>query len=486
MKNGASIYGQGNTLSFGYVAAEKTYTNLRYALTALPFGYDKRDIMTTSYNNGNDKLTQVNAQPSATYSYDGARRAEWSYEFQTANSPCWITAETAEANEGRLFDFGSNVTETVRITGWHGTDGGAQYYEDGSAKIVTLTQYDNMPTDGTAHFTTNENMGWNLKGMPWLVSSYRTDDTTDDGVENYQMHVPHLFYKMNGDGTYIKNAAIYTQQSWVDGSTMTLGDAYFTQTAIIGDEEQLTFALPEYSVPLPARPFQRVAIRPSNDDETATRTSDTDGLPSFLYDDVVTVCPQTGAETAISYHQGSDGVKWQAFDPSLSQIYIVSNQGLYMSLMSAAPVETDIPVGVKLPEAGEYVITLPDPEAYDDYASVWLIDKETGATTNLKDGGYHLTVSASGVYNDRLILRFGGIVEGQTFSAPQPNVIKVRSMNGRLPLASFVDDTEIAVYSVSGALVFKGTVADSHNYPFVNGVYVVRILQQELSREEGF
>ena len=76
------------------------------------------------------------------------------------------------------------------------------YTETGDDKTVYLTQYDNR-TAGTGaelNFTRQEDMGWNMKGLPWLVSNYRTDTVLELGNYLRQMYIPHVFYQMDGDG----------------------------------------------------------------------------------------------------------------------------------------------------------------------------------------------------------------------------------------------------------------------------------------------
>lgn len=78
-------------------------------------------------------------------------------------------------------------------------------------------------------------MGWNLFGIPYLVSRYDLGETD----------IPHVVYQWN-DGTYS------TVQTWEGGESATghrnasVGEGMFTQTAVIGTAENLHFPRPVY------------------------------------------------------------------------------------------------------------------------------------------------------------------------------------------------------------------------------------------------
>ena len=489
VKKGGSLYGQGNHVRFSYLAVERDFDDSDYVLFSLPYDWQQANVTTTAYTEGTDELTQTLKNDAfSTKYYDGAMRAAWDYEFHSEDSPCWKAQGTdnQKANNGYLLTMAaSGKDKTLRFTSWGVDQSNNPTYiyleHEVPSKTVTLTQHDEMPRNGYAHFTTNENMGWNLKGMPWLVSSYKTGDITDNSEEDYMMHVPHLFYDINGS-----TGSFSTKESWETDAVMALGDAYFTQTAIHGETEDLTFKLPVYSGAAPVLGARRMhlGIRqtasglPQPQPAATTRGEVGEGTEP-LYADVVEVRPEVGADSVLIYHFGSDGVKWMAFDKTIPQIYITNSGGARMSLLAAAPVEADIDLGVSIPEAGSYAIELPDREAYKDCLAVWLIDTETGQKKDLLTGNYTLTVTETGDIDDRLKLRFsmpGGVVEPEEKIGTEvhQNVLKVLARKGRLPLNQLMDDEPIQVYSVNGTLVFQGTVIESRNFSFSDGVYVIK------------
>ena len=50
LSEGASLYGQGNTIQLSYVAAEKRFTDQQYSMMSLPFNHDVANIITTKVN----------------------------------------------------------------------------------------------------------------------------------------------------------------------------------------------------------------------------------------------------------------------------------------------------------------------------------------------------------------------------------------------------------------------------------------------------
>ncbi len=479
IEEGGSLYGQGNYVTATYVAVDKTISN-QYSLVSVPYKCDPNSTVVITYDLGNGIVTQTSPSGLTGSTYDGEQRSKWDYHYKVENSDCWKPqSDFVPANTGWLLSLSAapETPTTYRFTGWGEAQLDYIYTEDGSDKTVTLTQYNNLSDDGSAHFTKEENMGWNLVGLPWLVSNYMTN-TIADGT--YAMNVPHIFYSdlsntlynsidadNDGKPDVLANGQFYTKQSWIAGSSLSPGEGFFTQTAVLGETETLTFKLPVYSSGGGSGARQRVGI--------TRQKAGTRGEEMKLYEDFVDVYPKVEADTEMSYKLGSDGLKWMAFNEHVAQIYVQNAVGTRLSLVSAAPVETDIDLGVKVPGAGNYVISLPEPEAYGDYAEVWLIDQQTGQKVNLKEGSYVLTVSEAGDFSNRLKLRFGGLQEEQMMVEKVASpIIKVAARNGRIPLRGFSSSDQINVYTAGGALMYSGPVSDIGQKHLPDGVYVIR------------
>lgn len=476
LKTGASLYGNGNVIHASYVAAERSFSaQMQYTLMSMPFPYDYANALTTATdNNGNITETKYTIPTGKTY--NGEKRSAWDYDFHTSDSPCWETMSSSAvaACEGWLLNFGSALTTDtdIRFTGFGSKEGDYVYTEDGAAKTVTLTQYNQVPTDGSAHFTKLENMGWNLKGMPWLVSGYQTYLVSNGQTA---MSAPHVFYTVTEDGNKFT-----TSQSWTDGSTLDFGNAFFTQTAVIGDgnTEKVTFALPPLPSKTPtlaAKPFVAIADETGRSDEVEVRAIKS--IDTIETIDAIDSMNTIGPKSSLAFSLGSDGVKWQSFNDSVPQVYLLDNSGVALSLAGQAPVGVEMAMGYRTAKDGQLTVSLPDADAFDGQ-SVWLKDKTTGNVTDLTTGSYTLAAVA-GYTDNRLTLQIGGLQPDGSISHDEPATANwtVRGSNGYLMVSGINAGDLVSIHALSGALMesyrSSGDSYTSHQLP--QGVYVVTV-----------
>ena len=486
MKNGSSLFGNGHAIQLNYLAAEKKFVNQRYSMTAFPFNYNTANITSTSYNSATDALTSHLAPISFnTYQYSGLARSAKDYVFQQEMSSSWLKVDTTNrsAMEGYLMEFGAATDTVLRFTAFAPAIGQYIYTEDGQDKTVYLTQYDNRiaGTGADLNFTRQEDMGWNMKGLPWLVSNYRTDTVIDGGYQR-QMYIPHVFYQMDGASEYIHDGSqIYTSRSWDEGATMNMGTAFLTQTATQQAREAVIFHLPYYGRnKRAARPFLCLsAVRPQPS-PVAPRNAN-EKIANNMSSDVLTVIPDSTANKNIEYRYGRDGIKWLTSNNagtltadstrglathSVAVYMLDSKRQSRISLLGAAPTEVDIPLGVKIEETGKsendqiannFVFSLPEKEAFSAYKYVWLIDYQRKSQVNLLEQDYEAEIAA-GENNTRFALRFGLFPKEKKVA--KRNYV-VYAHGGMLYIRGLEEGDKIDIYTPSGQHIYSATATDA-------------------------
>lgn len=499
---GGSLYGQGNTIDLRYVAAERTIgqqTFAQYSLVSLPFdmNYGTNDegvmpfVTTTTYDSKNN-VTETAVAPFSRYEYDGEARSHYKYSFAESDSPCWepLSTDIRTANEGMLIDRGSTATkQTLRFTAYGATASDFPYRESADKdNYVTLTQYDDRTsTNGGADFTFTSvyNMGWNLKGMPYLISNYPVYKKMDEG--KYAMNVPHDIYTMKPDGSYV------TKQSWVsptpsstDKNTLSPGEAFFTQTATINKEEHLHFAQLLYTSSTSTNTGNtRNALNISLSSADATGEDAYRNVGVSHAAGVVSLQPvdNTSDEYAsLVYSINRDGAKFMSMNPSIPDIAVCGAGGEMMSLVGAAPVEKEISLATRVGSTGRYIFSLDrSAGASPTTTEVWLKDYQTGIVTNLMEDDYtaEITVgenpASSVLTTGRFSLTIGGVRPdiGERDENSARWTISINRCH--VTVSGLSTDSDVLFYTTDGILRHRAT-------PFLGkceaelspGVYVVR------------
>ena len=468
LKQGASFYGNGHLVSFRYVAAEKRFVNQRYSMTSFPFDYSIENITSTSYNSERDSMI-FNLAPVDfhTYHYSGAARSAKDYMFQTENSTLWqpISTATRTATEGYLMDFDSTIVDTLlRFTSFALNAYTPVYIEDDVDKIVYLDQYDHRTAgEGTGlDFTRQEDMGWNMKGLPWLVSDYRTDTLLEEDNFQRQMFIPHVLYQMDGAGDYILSEGdkVWSARSWDRGTTVSIGNAFLLQTATTQPQEAVYFHLPYYALNNKVgRQLISITAKGRNGRSVTS--------------DILTIMPDENVSKTVRYTYGRDAIKWFSSMEEVQFYLLDDKKQSRISLLGAAPTEVDIPLGVKVPAEMDYTFSLPEKEAFGDYGYVWLIDYAHNHYTNLLDEDYTVALEA-GENNTRFAVRIGGYPKTDESGRRQYVVF---ASDGMLYVRGLVAGDRITVYSPSGQLVTHATATTAEwSMPlFYQSGYVVKV-----------
>ncbi len=445
LKDGASLYGQGTEVALKYVGMERSLPR-GWNLLAVPYTLSVDGIQMVSYDvNGVLSLTDSKDK---LYFYDGEARARSLDKYYAENSPFWVETTTAlKACEG--FGLETSQGACYRFTA---KDEVSSVYTEKAGegeKVVVLTQHDrrNENTGGSPDFTYKENMGWNLFGIPYLVSGYDLN----------KINIPHIVYKYDN----AKGAYDTPLESWKYSTAVSLGDAMFTQTAVLGDEEQLRFPLPDLSAGLAEREIPEAVV---------LTVEGKGGADEFI------VYPDENSERSMDFRLGTDGLKLMAENDSVPQIYASADAGTRFSLLSDWPDSREIPLDVKAPVSETYTISLLASAKADEYVAIWLTDNETETTINLKEEVYAFTVSEKNNNDNRFILHF------EKQENPGQVVYSVFVVDGTIYISGLLGNEEIGIYDLQGRLSVSDQATDNmYKKRMDPGFYIVTVVGQDVT-----
>ncbi|MCC8071741.1 MAG: DUF1565 domain-containing protein [Bacteroidales bacterium] len=443
---GGSLYGQGNIVKLNYLAVEKKVGE--ESLMAVPYQLDFGKA------GGYEPYETDRPYKAYTaYSYDSEQRANKMFVFSSDDSGLWTqmsATEVVEANQG--FRVSVDGETTMRFTGFGDNLQDFIYTEDDSDKYYNLQQYDHKDAGsyGSNLFTHEHNMGWNLRGVPYLVSDYLMGDE-----DTYNMSAPRIVYSLATDGTYETPA-----QSWDGKSTLSVGEGFFTQTFTLKDSEKLTWKLPEY-----VAPTQTVV-----ETKSVRLTVETEG--SRAQDGVALLLDADATE--MTYQAGEDGVKMWPLAADAASVAVLDRDGLALGLATAAPVDVDLPLYFDLAgkTTGLVKAWMPEEiEGVDDEVVPWLIDNESGEAVNLAEEDAE--VAADGSYS----LRFSAQAPGLTLGE---EAITIRGVDGRVEVCGAPVGAYVAVYTLEGQLLQTAIINEEggawrSRALAPNAIYLVRV-----------
>lgn len=441
LEHHAGLRSRNNWFGYMRLAVERNFENGQSQYVYMPFTVDH----------------VTNADCFKAYTYNAKERAKYDYKYN-ATDGAWIAAD-------RLSNIGlalvPNAGETAKFT--------ARFYSQqfgehpkwqitGDNQNVTLQQSNNRspwskPSDGGAKFTHKENMGWNLFGSPYICSMNYKD-----------MEYPRIAYWLNASGemqTLNMNLTIDAEQA----GHIPPFDAVFTQTATLAESEKFSVA---QSTDVSGEAYasttrMAVAIAPY----AATRqASETVHADEFAFQAV----PHDEARS--DYDMGADGVKWMSGTQPL--IYAERNGGRY-SLLSALDEEGEVKIGVSVPEAGMYVMQVPEGCDATDYEAVLLKDASTGKAVDLLEGDYTFNATAKGEQNNRFSIAFR-----KTADADASRIYVSRVAADRIRIVGLQTDDDVRLYLPNG-MIANQTRATSDAVTMTagtQGVVIVEVVRQ--------
>lgn len=431
LEHQAGLRGNGNYISLNNFAVERDVKAGGNDLAVMPF-----DV--------------TGVTPDAGYSlkrYNGSTRAAYDYTFDNADSKAWEaltqSSQPSAATEGFLIEDTSAHDIKVRFSG-------TSYTEGGPDKSVVLMKYNfNEPWTSTStgnRFTHKENMSWNLFGSPYLCAMNYGD------MEYGRV----LYGYVNGIYQTVNTAAETTAQGFIPA-----GDAVFTQTATLKDNETFTVATSasrQGTAYASAAPLQ-LTLSPAE----ATRAT-ADEAPAS---DMLQLNAVPADEARQDFDLGADGVKWMS-TAAVPQLYAVRSGNRY-SLLSAVSEEGETALGVTAPKAGVYQLGIVNNEGYE---TVELTDHETGRTVDLTTSAYTFTLPADTCLDHRFTLRFRTLSDEGAAGGIR---IELQA-DGSICVSGLEPGQRIQAYSVGGQLEWKHVATESQCvFRLQRGVHLIEV-----------
>lgn len=399
----------------------------------------------------------------AAYYYNAATRAKYDYKFDQNESKAWVKGVDNQRNFTAGFRMDAKADKmnatgkmTVRFYGISYTEKDGRTNRSLLDKITLVQNNNQQPwsdsNGGGLKFTHKENMGWNLFGSPYLCAMNYSD-----------MEYGRVIYQCEENGSYKAiNTYDLTTGVSTDGYIPAM-DAVFTQTATLDNSESV---IVEHSEARATTAYQAtraldIAITQSNRNSRAGN--------SAPVDDQLQLNTVPAYEAKSDFDMGSDGVKWMTNQNA--QIYAIRNGGRY-SLLSAVSIEAEQSIGISLPETGEYSISIPEDCDASEYETVWLKDKETGKTVDLKDGSYPFYAAQTGEMNNRFNISFN-----RKETDMKSDITIVPSGNYHIQIKGLKQNDIIRIYGTSGVLALqKQAKSDTEQLrSSVNGTVAVEV-----------
>lgn len=433
LEHQAGLRGNGNYISLTNFAVERNVAAGGNDLAVMPF--DVTDVT-----------------PDAGYSlkrYNGSTRAAYDYTFDNADSKAWEalsqSSQPSAATEGFLIKNENDANPlTVRFSG-------TSYTEGGEDKSVVLMKYNfnepwNSTSTGGNRFTHKENMSWNLFGSPYLCAMYYGD------MEYGRV----LYGYVNGTYQTVNTAAETTAQGFIPA-----GDAVFTQTATLKDNETFTVAT---SASQPGDAYASAArLQLTLSPAEATRAT-ADEAPAS---DMLQLNAVPADEARQDFDLGADGVKWMS-TAAVPQLYAVRSGNRY-SLLSAVSEEGETALGVTAPKAGVYQLGIVNNEGYE---TVELTDHETGRTVDLTTSAYTFTLPADTCLDHRFTLRFRTLSDEGAAGGIR---IELQA-DGSICVSGLEAGQHVQAYSVGGQLEWKHVATESQCvFRLQRGVHLIEV-----------
>ncbi len=346
--------------------------------------------------------------------YNGANRAEngtgdGNWEVVPAGSILkpgegYIITAVAVGGKAQLVVPMKNVTNSWLALGEQAT------VSDSTKNVIKVTAHTGTATAGGG--ANNRHKGWNMVGVPFM-SCYTSGTDMYSGVGSADLMSGRM--ELSGDVSdpyaWETSDVVYVSvpthdfseyiQTDITTAQLVPGWSFFIQVGTTGNLTFLTTKQAESSsTPLYAPQRETSPIVKTGIVLTGGEKSDKTTL--IISDRYCT-----------EYEIGADLEKMFGNGYTLATYSITGGMQLAFNAMSTEDVKQVIPVGVRLPEDGEYTFSLNSQYADADIERLDLIDYETGEVTNLMMSDYRFTATRS-QNNDRFALNVVPMVKMPT------------------------------------------------------------------------
>ena len=340
-----------------------------------------------------------------------------------------------------LFKYDGNVATTEDLE-WINYKGHADFeteFQQGYGYMASYHTEDTAYFEGYLNYESNYRFSDKLK--------YHGDDDKAQ-IDNFHLLGNPFTFDMDWSKVTSQNlatgyAVITTDGNWsyAASGTIKVGDGFFVK--VTADDPILNY---------------NVATQP------VTRSRNAENESSFIN---IIASSKAGKDNVIIAFDGSDNEgfdKLESFNENISEIYVKDNEKRYGILNYDENVE-EIELYFDAHKMGEYTINA---ISNADYASVVLVDRFTGAETNLLEGSYTFKATTNDKH-DRFVLKMSNeVMEDDSFVYRSGDELIVNA------------EGKVQILDVMGRVVYNGYI-DSENHrinvsALNNAAYIVRVV----------
>ena len=172
-----------------------------------------------------------------------------------------------------------------------------------------------------------------------------------------------------------------------------------------------------------------------------------------------------------------DALKLFSYSSDVPQLYSISKDEINLAInrIPGMSVEMPIPLGVRIPKAELYTISIQDNSSSFASNIVYLEDKETNTLHKLSGEDYQFS-SPQGDINNRFVLHFGMTDIEENENA---ELLNIWAYNNQLNIISEIGEAQLQIFDIQGRLMLSKNIYIDGKYSEIlhlqAGAYVVRL-----------